>query len=140
MIKIAVFISGSGSNCEQLIRHFNNAPEGQEKGAEIVLVVSNRADAYGLVRAERLGVPTVVVPKVELAKNEVVLPLLQRYDIGFIVLAGFLPLVPDYLIDTFPRRIVNLHPALLPKFGGKGMWGHYVHEAVHCAVPSNDLS
>ena len=133
MIKIAVFISGSGSNCEQLIRHFNNAPEGQEKGAEIALVVSNRADAYWLVRAERLGVPTVVVPKAELAKSEVVLPLLQRYDIGFIVLAGFLPLVPDYLIDAFPRRIVNLHPALLPKFGGKGMWGHHVHEAVKAA-------
>ena len=133
MIKIAVFISGSGSNCEQLIRHFNNAPVGQAKGAEIALVVSNRADAYGLVRAERLGVPTVVVPKAELAKSEVVLPLLQRYDIGFIVLAGFLPLVPDYLIDTFPRRIVNLHPALLPKFGGKGMWGHHVHEAVKAA-------
>lgn len=133
MIKIAVFISGSGSNCEQLIRHFNNAPEGQEKGAEIALVVSNRADAYGLVRAEKLGVPTVVVPKAELAKSEVVLPLLQRYDIGFIVLAGFLPLVPDYLIDAFPRRIVNLHPALLPKFGGKGMWGHHVHEAVKAA-------
>ena len=79
MIKIAVFISGSGSNCEQLIRHFNNAPEGQAKGAEIALVVSNRADAYGLVRAERLGVPTVVVPKAELAKSEVVLPLLQRW-------------------------------------------------------------
>jgi len=61
------------------------------------------------------------------------LPLLQRYDIGFIVLAGFLPLVPDYLIDAFPRRIVNLHPALLPKFGGKGMWGHHVHEAVKVA-------
>lgn len=133
MIKIAVFISGSGSNCEQLIRHFNNAPEGQEKGAEIALVVSNRSDAYGLVRAEKLGVPTVVVPKAELAKSEVVLPLLQRYDIGFIVLAGFLPLVPDYLIDAFPRRIVNLHPALLPKFGGKGMWGHHVHEAVKAA-------
>jgi phosphoribosylglycinamide formyltransferase-1 len=62
-----------------------------------------------------------------------VLPLLQRYDIGFIVLAGFLPLVPDYLIDASPRRIVNLHPALLPKFGGKGMWGHHVHEAVKAA-------
>lgn len=133
MVKLAVFISGSGSNCEQLIRHFNNPPEGQEKGARVALVVSNRADAYGLVRAERLGVPTVVVPKAELAKSEVMIPLLQRYDIGFIVLAGFLPLVPDYLIDAFPRRIVNLHPALLPKFGGKGMWGHHVHEAVKAA-------
>lgn len=59
--------------------------------------------------------------------------LMQRYDIQFIVLAGFLPLVPDYLIDAYPRRIINLHPALLPKFGGKGMWGHHVHEAVKAA-------
>ena len=133
MIKIAVFISGSGSNCEQLIRHFNTNPEGKEKGAQVALVVSNRTDAYGLVRAERLGVPTVVVRKAELAQPEVVLPLLQQYDIQFIVLAGFLPLVPDYLIEAFPRRIINLHPALLPKFGGKGMWGHHVHEAVKAA-------
>ena len=61
------------------------------------------------------------------------LPLLRQYDIQFIVLAGFLPLVPTFLIDAFPRRIVNLHPALLPKFGGKGMWGHHVHEAVKAA-------
>ena len=128
-----MFISGSGSNCEQLIRHFNTNPEGKEKGAQVALVVSNRTDAYGLVRAERLGVPTVVVRKAELAQPEVVLPLLQQYDIQFIVLAGFLPLVPDYLIEAFPRRIINLHPALLPKFGGKGMWGHHVHEAVKAA-------
>ena len=133
MLKIAVFISGSGSNCEQLIRHFNTNPEGKEKGAQVALVVSNRTDAYGLVRAERLGVPTVVVRKAELAQPEVVLPLLQQYGIQFIVLAGFLPLVPDYLIEAFPRRIINLHPALLPKFGGKGMWGHHVHEAVKAA-------
>ena len=133
MIKIAVFISGSGSNCEQLIRHFNTNPEGKEKDGQVALVVSNRTDAYGLVRAERLGVPTVVVRKAELAQPEVVLPLLQQYDIQFIVLAGFLPLVPDYLIEAFPRRIINLHPALLPKFGGKGMWGHHVHEAVKAA-------
>ena len=61
------------------------------------------------------------------------MPLLRSYGVSFIVLAGFLPLVPDYLIDAFPRRIINLHPALLPKFGGKGMWGHHVHEAVKAA-------
>ena len=133
MVKLAVFISGSGSNCEQLIRHFNTNPEGKENVARVALVVSNRSDAYGLVRAERLGVPTVVVRKAELAQPEVVLPLLQQYGIQFIVLAGFLPLVPDYLIEAFPRRIINLHPALLPKFGGKGMWGHHVHEAVKAA-------
>jgi phosphoribosylglycinamide formyltransferase-1 len=61
------------------------------------------------------------------------MPLLRQYDIRFIVLAGFLPLIPDFLIDAFPRRMVNLHPALLPKYGGKGMWGHHVHEAVKAA-------
>jgi phosphoribosylglycinamide formyltransferase-1 len=97
------------------------------------LVVSNRADAFALERAKRLGVPSAVVPKAELNKPEVILPLLREYDIDFIVLAGFLPLIPDFLIDAFPRRIVNIHPALLPRHGGKGMWGHHVHEAVKAA-------
>ena len=128
MIHIAIFVSGNGSNCEQLIRHFS-----QSDVARVVLVVSNRADAFALVRAGRLGVPAVVVPKAELADTDKMLPLLCRYDVQFIVLAGFLPLVPDYLLEAFPRRIVNIHPALLPKFGGKGMWGHHVHEAVKAA-------
>jgi phosphoribosylglycinamide formyltransferase-1 len=127
-VNIAIFLSGSGSNCENLIRYFS----GSERVC-CALVVSNKAEAYGLERASRLGVPTAVVPKAQLADSTVVLPLLQQYDIRFIVLAGFLPLVPDYLIEAFPRRIVNLHPALLPKYGGKGMWGHHVHEAVKAA-------
>lgn len=127
-VNIAIFLSGSGSNCENLIRYFT----GSERVC-CALVVSNKAEAYGLERASRLGVPTAVVPKAQLADSTVVLPLLQQYDIRFIVLAGFLPLVPDYLIEAFPRRIVNLHPALLPKYGGKGMWGHHVHEAVKAA-------
>ena len=77
--------------------------------------------------------PTAVVDRASLADPDVVLPLLRRYGVEFIVLAGFLPLVPNYLIDAFPRRIINLHPALLPKFGGKGMYGHHVHEAVKAA-------
>jgi phosphoribosylglycinamide formyltransferase-1 len=96
-------------------------------------VVSNKADALALERARRLSVPTAVAPKAQLNDPEVMLPLLRDYHIDFIVLAGFLPLVPDFLIDAFPRRIVNLHPALLPKYGGKGMWGHHVHEAVKAA-------
>lgn len=125
---IAIFVSGSGTNCENLIKYFS--------GSEDIcptLVLSNRADAYGLVRAERLGVPTAVATKAQLNDPDYMLPLLQQYGVGFIVLAGFLPLVPDYLIEAFPRRIVNLHPALLPKYGGKGMWGHHVHEAVKAA-------
>ena len=125
---LAVFASGSGSNCENLILHFR-----QSEVAEVSLVVSNKSDAYVLERARRLDVPTVVITKAELAQPEVVLPLLEQYGIDFVVLAGFLPLVPDYLIDAFPRRMVNLHPSLLPKFGGKGMWGHHVHEAVKAA-------
>ena len=128
MTRFAIFVSGNGSNCEQLIRHFS-----QSAVARAVLVVSSRADAYALVRAERLGVPTAIVPKAQLADADQVLSLLRRYDVQFVVLAGFLPLVPDYLIEAFPRRIVNIHPALLPKYGGKGMWGHHVHEAVKAA-------
>ena len=127
-LPFAIFVSGGGTNCERLIEHFSDSTVAQP-----VLVVSNRADAYALVRAERHDIPTAVVTKNELQQPEHVLPLLKGYGVQFIVLAGFLPLVPDYLIDAFPRRIINLHPALLPKFGGKGMYGHHVHEAVKAA-------
>ena len=128
MINIAIFVSGSGSNCENLIRHFSGSDS-----VNCALVLSNKPDAYALVRARNLNVPTAVVTKAELNDEAVMMPLLQEYGISFIVLAGFLPLIPTYLIDAFPRRIVNLHPALLPKYGGKGMWGHHVHEAVKAA-------
>ena len=127
-INIAIFVSGSGTNCENLIRHFDGSPM-----VKCALVMSNRADAYALTRAERFGVPTVVVTKSELQEPQNILPVLRDHGVGFIVLAGFLPLIPDYLIDAFPRRIINLHPALLPRHGGKGMWGHHVHEAVKAA-------
>ena len=127
-INIAIFVSGSGTNCENLIRYF----EGSET-VNCALVVSNKADAPALEKATRLGVPTAVTPKADLNNSDVMLPLLRKYDIGFIVLAGFLPLIPNFLIDAYPRRIVNIHPALLPKYGGKGMWGHHVHEAVKAA-------
>lgn len=125
---IAIFVSGSGTNCENLIRYFEHSEQ-----VNCALVVSNKPEAYALVRAERLGVPTAVVNREQLNNPDVMLPLLQQYGIRFIVLAGFLPLIPDYLITAFPRLIINLHPALLPKFGGKGMWGHHVHEAVKAA-------
>ena len=127
-MNIAIFVSGSGTNCENLIRYFEHS-----ETVKCVLVVSNKPDAYALVRAERLGVPTAVISKAQLYNPDETLPLLERYGIEFIVLAGFLPLVPDFLIEAFPRKIINLHPALLPKFGGKGMWGHHVHEAVKAA-------
>ena len=124
-VNIAIFVSGSGTNCENLIRCFKDSER-----VRCALVVSNKADAYALVRATNLGVPTAVAPKAQLNDADFMMPLLRQYGIDFIVLAGFLPLVPDFLIDAYPRRIVNIHPALLPKYGGKGMWGHHVHEAV----------
>ena len=127
-VNIAIFVSGSGTNCENLIRYFKDSSR-----VNVALVVSNKSDAYALVRAEQIGVPTIVLPKPELNNAEVTMPVLERYAIDFIVLAGFLPIVPDFIVEAFPRRIVNIHPSLLPKFGGKGMWGHHVHEAVKAA-------
>ncbi|MBR2244657.1 MAG: phosphoribosylglycinamide formyltransferase [Prevotella sp.] len=128
MINIAIFVSGSGTNCENLINYFATSER-----YSCALVVSNKPEALALERARRLGVPTAVAPKPALNDENVMMPLLRQYNIQFIVLAGFLPLIPDFLIDAFPRRIINIHPALLPKYGGKGMWGHHVHEAVKAA-------
>ncbi len=128
MTNVAIFVSGSGTNCEAIIKHFADS-----KDVKISLVLSNRADAYALVRAQNLGIPTVVVPKKDFNDEGKVMPLLKEFGISFIVLAGFLLVVPDFLIDAFPRKMINLHPALLPKFGGIGMYGHHVHEAVKAA-------
>lgn len=127
-LNIAIFASGNGSNCENIIRYFSG-----HSRVNCALVVSNKADAFVLERAAKLGVPTAVVPKPQLNDADVLLPLLRQHGIGFVVLAGFLPLVPEFLIEAYPRRIVNIHPSLLPKYGGKGMWGHHVHEAVKAA-------
>lgn len=131
MTPIAVFVSGNGTNCEALIRHF-----GTSSRAKVALVVSSSPSAYALVRAERLGVPTAVLTKSGLNDPDVLLPLLAEYHVEWIVLAGFLKVVPDFLLEAYPRRVVNLHPALLPKFGGRGMYGHHVHEAVKAAGES----
>ena len=127
-MNIAIFVSGSGSNCENIIQYFQN-----NKQANIALVVSNRSDAYALVRAQRLNVLTKVLPKAEFNNQEMVMKLMADYRIDFIVLAGFLLMIPDWLISAYQHRMINLHPALLPKFGGIGMYGHYVHEAVRKA-------
>ncbi len=124
-MNIAIFVSGSGTNCENIIRHFKGHPD-----IHVGLVVSNKADAYALVRAQRLGIETMVIGKADFQRPDLVMPILRQHHIGFIVLAGFLLFIPDYLIDAYPRRMINLHPALLPRHGGKGMWGHHVHEAV----------
>lgn len=128
MVNIAIFVSGSGSNCENIIRYFQT--NGQ---VNIALVVSNRADAYALTRAKNLNVPSVVLPKADFNNEEKVLKLMADHRIDFIVLAGFLLMIPDWLIAAYQHRMINLHPALLPKFGGIGMYGHHVHEAVRKA-------
>ena len=127
-VNLDIFVSGGGTNCENLIRYFAD-----NENVCSALVVSNKPEALALERAQKLGVPTAVAPKPQLNDPDFMLPLLLEYNIDFIVLAGFLPLVPNFLLDAFPRRIINLHPALLPKYGGKGMWGHHVHEAVKAA-------
>ncbi len=128
MKNVAIFVSGNGTNCENIIRHFSDSDE-----VNIALVLSNRADAYALVRAERHNVPTAVMPKADLNDEAKLMALMGEYDIDFIVLAGFLLMIPDFLIKAYEHRMINLHPALLPKFGGKGMYGHHVHEAVKAA-------
>lgn len=126
--RVAIFVSGNGTNCENIIRYF-----AQSTTIHISLVLSNKSDAYALTRAKRLGVPTIIVPKKDFNDASILLPILQSNDIDFIVLAGFLLMIPNFLIAAFPKRMINIHPALLPKFGGKGMYGHYVHEAVKAA-------
>ena len=128
MVNIAIFVSGSGSNCENIIRYFETNEQ-----VNIALVISNRADAYALKRAKNLNVPSLVLPKVEFNNKEKVLKLMADHHIDFVVLAGFLLMIPNWFITAYQHRMINLHPALLPKFGGIGMYGHHVHEAVRNA-------
>ena len=128
MTNVAIFVSGSGTNCENIIRYFKDSEK-----VKIRLVVSNKADAYALVRAQNLNIPTTVMTKNDFNDQEKVMALMKEYEVDFIVLAGFLLMVPDFLIKTYERRMINIHPALLPKYGGKGMYGHHVHEAVKAA-------
>ena len=124
MIKIAIFASGSGSNAENLARYFEHHP-----GVVIQLMISDRKHAFVFQRMEKLGIPSYYMSKSDF-EDGTVLRLLKDQQIDWIVLAGFLKLMPASIIMAFPGRIVNIHPALLPKFGGKGMYGMHVHNAV----------
>ncbi|HQG55664.1 MAG TPA: phosphoribosylglycinamide formyltransferase [Bacteroidales bacterium] len=125
MKHIAIFASGSGSNAENIIRYFND-----KKNAKVALVLSNKPDAYVIKRAEKLNVPVKVFNREDFYNSNNVLDTLISYNIDFIVLAGFLWLVPENILRHYKRRIVNIHPALLPLYGGKGMYGDRVHRAV----------
>lgn len=127
-MNIAIFVSGNGSNCENIIRYFHDSDR-----VNVALVLSNKADAYALERARKLNVPSVVVTKTDFNSEAHLMKIMKEYHIDFIVLAGFLLMIPHFLLAAYPQRIVNIHPSLLPKYGGKGMWGHHVHEAVKAA-------
>jgi len=124
---IAIFASGTGTNAQKIIDHFNKTAN---PNARVVLVVSNKSHAGVLTLAANAGIPTLIISREEFYTEQSCLPALQELQIDLVVLAGFLWKVPDALIAAFPRRIVNIHPALLPMFGGKGMYGQFVHEAV----------
>ncbi len=123
--RIAVFASGSGSNMQRIAEYFQ-----VYGGVEIASLYCNRPDAFVLKRAEQLKIPAVIFTKNDFYLTEKILADLNSKGVEWIVLAGFLWLIPDDLIRAYPNKIINIHPALLPKYGGKGMYGHKVHEAV----------
>lgn len=123
--KIAIFASGSGSNAEKIIQHFQNIDS-----ITVSLILSNNPHAYVLERAKKFNVPTITFTKEEFRDSSKVLAELKSQQIDWIVLAGFLWLIPLTFVESFPQRIINIHPALLPKYGGKGMYGKHVHQAV----------
>jgi phosphoribosylglycinamide formyltransferase 1 len=126
--RIAIFASGNGSNAEAIIEYFKD-----HASINVGLVLSNNADAYVLERAKKYGMPAKSFLKDDYKQPGKVIQYLSSENITHIVLAGFLWLIPDYLIKLYPDKIINIHPALLPKFGGKGMYGNRVHEAVKLA-------
>ncbi|MFV0470892.1 MAG: phosphoribosylglycinamide formyltransferase [Paludibacteraceae bacterium] len=125
---IAIFASGSGSNAENIIQYFGNSNR-----FSFPLIVSNRADAYVHERAKTFGIPSFTFSKEDFLKGDKILQLLDSHRIKFIVLAGFLLKISPTILAAFPNKIINIHPALLPKYGGKGMYGPHVHEAVKAA-------
>jgi phosphoribosylglycinamide formyltransferase-1 len=125
MKKIAIFASGSGTNAQKIIEYFYAKPV-----AKVEIILSNKKDAYVLERAKKFDIQAYSFNHDEFYNSDKVSQLLSEHNIDLIVLAGFLWLVPKYLLQKYPNRIINIHPALLPKYGGKGMYGMRVHETV----------
>jgi phosphoribosylglycinamide formyltransferase 1 len=125
MKKIAIFASGSGSNAENISRYFY-----KNKYIQVTIILSNNKNAYVLKRADEQNIPSYVFDKEELYHTRKITSKLLNKNIDLIVLAGFLLLIPKHMIDAFPNRIINVHPALLPKYGGKGMYGDHIHQKV----------
>lgn len=128
MKRIAIFASGTGSNARKIVEYFKG-----NEAVEVVLIVSNRKNAKVLDMAEEHDIDRMVINRTYFYGTEDILKALAAHEIDFIALAGFLWLIPEYLVEAFDKKMVNIHPALLPKYGGKGMYGHHVHEAVKAA-------
>lgn len=126
--KIALFASGSGSNAENIIEYFSESRE-----LLFPIIVSNKSDAFVHERARRLGIPSYTFSAAQFREGTAIIELLQANAIDFIVLAGFLLKIQAPILQAYPNKIINIHPALLPKYGGKGMYGHHVHQAVVAA-------
>lgn len=122
---IAILASGSGSNAEKIIQYFKN-----HKAINVTCVITNNENAGAIERAEKANVPSKYFSKSDFESPEVILRYLKSNNVDYIVLAGFLLKIAPEIISEYPGRIINIHPALLPKYGGKGMYGQYVHEAV----------
>lgn len=122
---LAILASGSGTNTQNIAEYFENNPE-----ISVRLIASNKSNAFVLERAKQLKIDSVVLNKADWNNEKLVKNILKQYNIDYIILAGYLLKIPDYLINIYPNRIINIHPALLPKFGGKGMYGDNVHQAV----------
>lgn len=127
MKRVTILASGEGTNAERIIRYFADSTS-----VKIVLVITNKAEAGVIRRAKNLGIPVEFVPAKGFKEGEAT-KILHQYQTDFIVLAGFLLRVPDEILNEYPQRIINIHPSLLPKYGGKGMYGSHVHEAVLAA-------
>lgn len=125
MKRIIIFASGSGTNTQNIIEYFQ-----QNKIAKVVLVLSNKEDAKVLERANTLNIPFLSFTKADLCTSNKVLDVLKKEMPDLIVLAGFLLKFPENILQAYPNKVINIHPALLPKYGGKGMYGSFVHESV----------
>lgn len=137
MKNIAILASGNGSNAQNLIEYFNLGKGCLQENlnlASVKIIICNKPDAYVITRAENLNIPAIVLKKEELTTSpQLLLQLLKEHGIDYIILAGYLLKIPAELINEYPDRIINIHPALLPAYGGKGMYGNHVHEAVIAA-------
>lgn len=125
MKNIAIFASGEGTNAQRIIDYFKASDK-----LKVALVVSNKSAANVLNRAEKANIPTLLITRADFYESDTTIKALHAAHIDFIVLAGFLWMIPPNLIQAFPKKMINIHPALLPKFGGKGMYGMNVHTAV----------